>query len=178
MRIISGKYRGRSINPPQGFRARPTTDYARESLFNILSNRYDFEDIDVLDLFSGTGSMSYEFASRDTKSVELVELNKSNYRFIVSTIREMEIPRITTYNTDVRIYLRKCTRKFDLVFADPPYDLPWLKDLPEMVMQSGIVKPGGIMILEHPVRVSFSGASGFHEHRHYGNVNFSFFSFG
>ncbi|MFO7574684.1 MAG: RsmD family RNA methyltransferase [Bacteroidales bacterium] len=177
MRIISGKYKGRLIKPPQGFRARPTTDYARESLFNILANRYNFDELDVLDLFSGTGSITYEFASRDARSVELVELNRTNYRFIAATLRELKLENVTSYNTDVRIYLRKSQRRFDLVFADPPYDLSWLNEIPQMVMNSGILKTGGVFIMEHPGKMSFNDKEGFKEHRYYGSVNFSFFSF-
>lgn len=177
MRIISGKYKGRLIKPPQGFRARPTTDYSRESLFNILSNRYDFEELDVLDLFAGTGCITYEFGSRGARSVEMVELNRPNYKFISNTIKELGLENVTIYHTDVRIYLRKCSRKFDIVFADPPYELAWLEDIPQMVRESGIVKPTGILIIEHPKRVSFTGSEGFYEHRNYGSVNFSFFRF-
>jgi len=175
--IISGKYKGRLIKPPQGLRVRPTTDYARESLFNILINRLNFEDIDVLDLFSGTGSVTYEFASRGARSVELVELNRSNYGFITATLRELNLENVTSYNTDIRIYLRKSKRRFDLIFADPPYDLPWLKDIPALIMKYGVLKQGGIFILEHPSKTSFNDTVGFSEHRHYGSVNFSFFSF-
>lgn len=177
MRIVSGLYRGRSINPPKGFHARPTTDYARESLFNILGNRYDFTELSVVDLFAGTGSISYEFASREVKSIELVESSRTNYRFIMSTIRDMGIKNIKSYNTDVRIYLRKVTTKADLVFADPPYELEWLKEIPVLVKESGVLKPDGILIVEHPKGVSFNGTEGFFEHRFYGSVNFSFFRF-
>jgi len=177
LRIVSGIYKGRSINPPKGFHARPTTDYARESLFNILGNRYDFTDMDVVDLFAGTGSISYEFASREVKSIDLVESNRLNYRFIVSTIREMGIKIIKSYNTDVRIYLRKVTTKADLVFADPPYELVWITELPRLVKESSVLKPGGILIVEHPKGVTFKGTEGFIEHRFYGSVNFSFFRF-
>ena len=177
MRIVSGIYRGRSINPPKGFRARPTTDYARESLFNILGNRYDFTELDVLDLFSGTGSISYEFASREVNSIELVESNRLNYRFIMSTIRDLDIKCIKSYNTDVRIYLRKAENRFDLIFADPPYDLEWLTELPKMVREASILKSGGVLIIEHPKHVTFSGYEGLIEHRFYGSVNFSFFRF-
>lgn len=177
MRIISGKYRGRNIIPPKGFRARPTTDYARESLFNIIENRFDISSLDVLDLFSGTGSITYEFLSRDALSAEFVELNRFNYRYIASVISDLGLSNVSGFNTDVRIYLRKCNRKFDIIFADPPYDLPWLGSIPDMIREAGILKPEGTFILEHSSAFSFAGRSGFSEHRHYGNVNFSFFSF-
>ena len=177
MRIIGGKYKGRLIVPPKGLKVRPTTDYARESLFNILTNRYDFETLSVLDLFAGTGAISYEFASRGVPLIELAELNRNNYRFIVRTLREMDFHMIKSFNTDARIYLRKAGRKFDIVFADPPYDLPWLTDIPGMVRDSGVVAPGGILILEHSGKSVFADKEHIIETRSYGSVNFSFFSF-
>ena len=177
MRIIRGIHRGRSIIPPKGFRARPTTDYARESLFNIIENRFDITTLDVLDLFSGTGSITYEFESREDRSVEFVELNKLNYRYITSVLNELRLTDIRGYNTDVRIYLRKCVRKFDLIFADPPYDLKWIGGIPSLIAGAGILKPGGTFILEHSSGVLFNDIPGFTEHRYYGSVNFSFFSF-
>ena len=176
MRIISGKYRGRRINPPQGFKARPTTDYARESLFNILANRIDFEDTEVLDLFSGTGSISYEFASRGAITVHLVEKDIRNISFIRKTINEMKIENVKALHVDVKAYLKTCRYRYDIVFADPPYDLPWLNEIPDLLLQTGILKETGVFILEHPKGTSFTSHRNFTEHRDYGSVNFSFFS--
>lgn len=175
MRIIGGKYKGRRIEPPSDLKARPTTDFAREGLFNILVNRIDFEESQILDLFSGTGSISYEFASRGAQLIHLVEKNPRHIAGISRIIRELGIDTIRPIHIDVRTYLKTCTFKYDVVFADPPYDLPWLRELPELVMNSGVVKDEGFFILEHPRDLNFSGYPYFFEHRHYGGVNFSFF---
>lgn len=175
MRIIGGKFRGRKIEPPSDLKARPTTDFAREGLFNILANRIDFEDAEVLDLFSGTGSISYEFASRGAALVHLVEQNRRHISGIQRIIKEVGIENIRTIHIDVRSYLKTCQAKYDVVFADPPYDLPWLKEIPDMVLASNVLKDDGFFILEHPRALSFSGNQHFFEHRNYGGVNFSFF---
>jgi 16S rRNA (guanine(966)-N(2))-methyltransferase RsmD len=175
LRIIGGKYRGRRIVPPPGFKARPTTDFARESLFNILNNRVDFEDITVLDLFSGTGSISYEFASRGSKEIHLIEIDVKHISGIKRIIKDFGFENIRCIHIDVRSYLKTCTAKYDVVFADPPYDLHGLKEIPALVLGSGILKEEGFLVLEHPRNMSFAGSKGFFEHRNYGSVNFSFF---
>jgi 16S rRNA (guanine966-N2)-methyltransferase len=175
VRIISGKYRGRRINPPAGFNARPTTDYARESLFNILNNRIDFEAVEVLDLFSGTGSISYEFASRGALTVHLVEKDARSIAFIRRMADEMKLLNVKPLHVDVKAYLRACRYKYDIIFADPPYDLPWLSELPDLTINASILKGDGIFILEHPKSYNFAGHKYFFEHRDYGSVNFSFF---
>ena len=175
MRIIGGKYRGRRIDPPGNFKARPTTDFAREGLFNILNNRIDFENISVLDLFSGTGSISYEFASRGAVSVHLVEKDRIHISGIRRIIKDMDLENIRPIHIDVKAYLKTCSVKYDVVFADPPYDLSWLKELPDLVTQAGIIKEDGFFILEHPKGLNFNSHKLFFEHRNYGGVNFSFF---
>jgi 16S rRNA (guanine966-N2)-methyltransferase len=175
VRIISGKYKGRRINPPSNFKARPTTDYARESLFNILNNRIDFESICVLDLFSGTGSMSYEFASRGASTVHLVEKDHYHISFIRKMISEMKIENIKPVHIDVKAFLKTCTFRYDIIFADPPYNLDWLETLPDLVISSGVMLEDGFFILEHPKHLSFTSHKNFFEHRNYGSVNFSFF---
>jgi 16S rRNA (guanine(966)-N(2))-methyltransferase RsmD len=175
LRIISGKYKGKRINPPISFKARPTTDYARESLFNILANRIDFESVAVLDLFSGTGSISYEFASRGAVAVHLVEKDSRHISFIKKMAVEMKFDNIKPIHIDVRAYLKACRFQYDLVFADPPYDLTWLNELPDLVTSAGIMKEDGFFILEHPKNISFNNHRLFFEHRYYGSVNFSFF---
>ena len=132
MRIIGGKYRGRRIDPPSNFKARPTTDFAREGLFNILNNRIDFETSSVLDLFSGTGSISYEFASRGAAQVHLIEKDPKHIAGIKRIINDIGFENIRTIHIDVRAYLKTCSIKYDIVFADPPYDLKWLKELPDL----------------------------------------------
>ena len=175
MRIISGKYKGRKIVPPASLKARPTTDFARESLFNILNNRIDFENITVLDLFSGTGSISYEFASRGAAEVHLIEKDVRHIAGIRRIIKELEISNIKPVHIDVRTYLKACKFKYDVVFADPPYDLTWLKELPDMISEAHVIKEDGFFILEHPRSLSFNSHKLFFEHRNYGGVNFSFF---
>jgi len=175
LRIIGGKYKGRRITPPGNFKARPTTDFAREALFNILNNRIDFESVIVLDLFSGTGSMSYEFASRGASEVHVVEKDKMHISGIRRIVKEIGFENIKTIHIDVKAYLKTCSVKYDIVFADPPYDLSWLMELPELVLGADIIKEDGFFVLEHPKAISFSGNPLFFEHRHYGGVNFSFF---
>lgn len=175
MRIIGGKYRGRRIEPPSDLKARPTTDFAREGLFNILSNRIDFESANVLDLFSGTGSISFEFSSRGAASVHLVEKNLKHLLGINRIIKDIGFENIRPIHIDARTYLRTCQVKYDVVFADPPYDLPWLTDLPLLVIEAGVLKEEGFFILEHPRDIAFNDSMYFFEHRNYGGVNFSFF---
>ncbi|MEZ5000948.1 MAG: 16S rRNA (guanine(966)-N(2))-methyltransferase RsmD [Bacteroidales bacterium] len=175
MRIISGKYRGKQFSPPAGFKARPTTDYARESLFNILSGRYDFDEMNILDLFAGTGSIGLEFASRGASAVTMVEINYRHYDFIRKTLAGLDLPGTSVVHTNVKTFLRGCNEKYDIVFADPPYDLEWLSEIPSLVLNAGIFNPGSLFILEHPKKVSFSDHPRFAEQRHYGSVNFTFF---
>lgn len=175
MRIIGGRYKGRRIEPPSDFKARPTTDFAREGLFNILSNRVDFELLNVLDLFSGTGSISYEFASRGAALVHLVDINAKHIAGIKRIIKDTGMENIRPIHIDVKRYLKTCRIKYDIVFADPPYDLPWLKELPDLITSSDIIKDDGFFILEHPRDLSFTDHKLFFEHRNYGGVNFSFF---
>jgi 16S rRNA (guanine(966)-N(2))-methyltransferase RsmD len=176
LRIIGGSLKGRRINPPSNFRARPTTDFAREGLFNILNNRVDFDSISVLDLFSGTGSISYEFASRGASTVHLVEKDMRHILGIRKILKELELENVKTIHIDVKAYLKTCSVKYDVVFADPPYELSWLKELPDLVTQSGVIKEDGFFILEHPRDLSFISHKLFFEHRNYGGVNFSFFN--
>jgi 16S rRNA (guanine(966)-N(2))-methyltransferase RsmD len=175
LRIIGGKYKGRRIDPPPGLKARPTTDFARESLFNILENRINFEESRVLDLFAGTGSISFEFSSRGAKEIHLVEQNPKHISGIKRIIRDSGFENIRAIHIDVRTYLKICKVKYDIVFADPPYDLPWLEEIPDLVSLSGIIEKDGFLILEHPRKIEFSGHNLFFEHRNYGGVNFSFF---
>jgi 16S rRNA (guanine(966)-N(2))-methyltransferase RsmD len=176
VRIISGIFKGKQIRPPRSFKARPTTDFAKESLFNILANHYDFEDLDVLDLFSGTGSIAYEFASRGARSVVAVELAQLHFKFIQDTCRTMDLEQITPIRTDAFRYLNKPYQSFDVIFADPPYDHQELAKLPDLVMSTNILAEGGIFILEHPRSYDFSAHQAFTQHRKYGGVNFTLFS--
>lgn len=178
MRIISGRYKGKIISPPKGFKARPTTDYARESLFNILHTRYDFDGMSILDLFAGTGSIGLEFASRGASQVTMVELDIKHYSFIRSTLKNLDLPGTTVVHSNVKSFLKGPKHKYDLIFADPPYELSWLSDLPEMVLNSELMNSDSVFILEHPKGVSFNHHPNFTEHRSYGSVNFTFFRAG
>lgn len=176
MRIISGIFRGKRIHPPGNFKARPTTDFAKENLFNILIHKYDIEEMDVLDLFSGTGSIAYEFASRGARSVVAVEMAPLHFRFIQETCRTMQIEQISVIRAEVFKYLKKPIQSFDIIFADPPFDHPGLADLPDLVLTTNILNNKGLFILEHPGNYSFTAHPRFLEHRQYGGVNFTFFS--
>lgn len=175
MRIISGSYRGKQIHPPSNFKARPTTDFAKEGLFNILHNNFDFEETDVLDLFAGTGSLTYEFASRGTKRITSVENNSLHFRFIRKNIEEMGFDDVHTINTDVFKFIKRPFESYDLIFADPPFDHPELKTLPEKIFETNILAENGWFILEHPSQITFNHLPNFFQHKNYGNVNFSFF---
>ena len=175
MRIISGKYRGRTIVPPRNLRARPTTDFAKENLFNVLGNLVDFEELDVLDLFSGTGSISYEFASRDARSVTSVEVNSVHHNFIRQTARDLKFENFFAVKANVFLYLKSCTKKFDLIFSDAPYDLEGLEEIVPLVLDSEILREEGIFIFEHSEKYDFSNHPNFWQLRSYGSVQFSMF---
>jgi 16S rRNA (guanine(966)-N(2))-methyltransferase RsmD len=176
VRIISGKYKGRRITPPASFKSRPTTDFAKESLFNVLSVRYDFRGMGVLDLFSGTGSVGLEFLSRGAEPVVLVEGNRRHADFIRKTVAELGISGSEVIHTNVKTFLKGGFGRYDIVFADPPYDLAWIDEIPQMIEQSGVLKDDALMIIEHPSSVSYTGHHWFSEQRTYGSVNFSLFT--
>lgn len=175
MRIVSGKYKGRHINPPKNITARPTTDFAKESLFNLLTNRIDYEQCTVLDLFSGTGSISFEFVSRGVKDVIAVELAHTQQNFIISTSKALGINNLTVVRADVFKYLRSCSIRFDIIFADPPYALENIGQIVDIIFENQLLAEGGMLILEHSANNNFQSHPHFAEHRAYGNVNFSFF---
>ena len=174
MRIVSGSHRGRAIEPPRGFRARPTTDFAKENIFNVLSNLYDFDGLEVLDLFSGTGSISYEFASRGAARVVSVEADRMHRSFIETTARKMGLTAVESLLGDAFGFVRYCSDKFDIVFADPPYDMEGTEELPDIVTER-VLRPEGIFVLEHSKQMSFENHPRFTQHRSYGSVNFSIF---
>jgi 16S rRNA (guanine(966)-N(2))-methyltransferase RsmD len=176
VRIISGKFRGKKIRPPGNFNARPTTDLAKESLFNILIHQYVLEETDVLDLFSGTGSISYEFASRGARSVTAIELAPAHFRFIRDTCRNLQLEQVSVLRADAFKYLKRPVHSFDIIFADPPYNHGGLQELPDLIFQTQILNKEGVFILEHPGNYSFNAHPHFIRQRKYGGVNFSFFS--
>lgn len=175
MRIIGGKLRGKTICPPQGYKARPTTDFAKEGLFNVLNNEYELEGLKVLDLFGGTGAISFEFASRGAERVYCVEMAPANANFIKSTAVSFGLDNLTVVRHNVFDFLPICHEKFDLVFADPPYALDDLATIPDKVFARDILHPGAYFILEHPQEYVFSSHPRFVKERKYGNVHFSFF---
>ena len=175
MRIIGGSLKGKTIDPPAGYKARPTTDFAREALFDILSNEYEFEDLKVLDLFGGTGAISFEFISRGVGHVWCVEMAPANAAFISAQMRHLGIRNMTVVRHNVFEFLPLCTEKFDLIFADPPYALEGLESLPDKVLSGDILHPGGYFILEHGAEHDFSAHPAFLKEKRYGRVHFSFF---
>jgi 16S rRNA (guanine(966)-N(2))-methyltransferase RsmD len=176
MRIVGGKYKGRYFTPGKKFGARPTTDLAKEALFNILQNRFYFDELSVLDLFAGSGSIGYEFISRGAQSITFVEKNYNHVQFIKKVTTELGIENAQIIRDDTFRFLKKFPEKFDIVFADPPYDLKQLDEIPDAVFESGVLKDNGLLILEHSKENSFSNHPNFSELRNYGKVNFSFFS--
>jgi 16S rRNA (guanine966-N2)-methyltransferase len=176
MRIIGGYFKSRILNPGKNFRARPTTDFARENLFNILSNRYNLENKIILDLFAGTGSISFEFASRGCHDVTCVESEHVHFEFICSVIDKLGLKKhVKPLKKDVFTVIQKIGRKFDIIFADPPYDLKRLTELPDLIMQGNLLNNEGLFILEHGERNDFSCHPDFKEKRVYGSVNFTIF---
>jgi 16S rRNA (guanine(966)-N(2))-methyltransferase RsmD len=176
VRIISGKYRGKQIHPPKDLKARPTTDFAKESLFNILIHQLDFLELDILDLFSGTGSITYEFASRGVRSVVAVEMAPVHFRFIQKTCNDLDMDQVTVIKEDAFRYLRNPYQSFDIVFADPPYNHPRLAEIPDLVLSSELLAVDGLFILEHPASFTFNAHPRFFQQRKYGSVNFTMFS--
>ena len=194
MRIISGTYKGRRISPPKNISARPTTDFAKESLFNLLNNRMDFEGIDMLDLFAGTGSIGLEFISRGARDVIAVEMAHTQQNFIIQTCKLLKIKNLNLIRGDVFKFINSCKMQFDFIYADPPYDLPQLSKIPDLIFKDNpstsmtdsvdansnhdhntLLKPDGIFVLEHSKNNDFSTHPHYVETRKYGNVHFTFF---
>ncbi len=175
MRIISGECKGRIITPPRSFRARPTTDFAKENIFNVLSNRYDFEDLEILDIFSGTGSISYEFASRGAKRVISVEMDSVHQSFIKEQAAKLKLAAIRSVKMNAFVYLKNAKEQYDIIFADPPYDLEGIDTLPDTIFERELIKDGGCFVFEHSKGKDYSSHPLFKEKRSYGSVNFSIF---
>ena len=177
MRVISGIYKHRHFDVPRNFKARPTTDFAKENLFNVLSNRFDYEEdqVEALDLFSGTGSIGLELLSRGCAQVVSVEKDRDHYAFICRVRREVKADHWLPVHADVFRFIKTTHRQFDMIFADPPYELKELSQLPDLILGSGLLKPDGLFILEHGKTNRFEQHPCFEEHRAYGSVNFSFF---
>jgi 16S rRNA (guanine(966)-N(2))-methyltransferase RsmD len=177
MRIISGSHKGRPIRLPKYFTDRPTTDFAKEALFDILTNLYEFDQIRVLDLFAGSGNISYEFLSRGVRNITLVEKNPKYISFIRKQIQNLfpDIRSIAVVRDDAFNFLREHTLNYDIIFADPPFDNPNIQQLPDLVFDNPSVQDNCLFILEHPPKLSFENHKYFIRHKKYGHVNFSFF---
>ena len=176
MRIISGYLKGRVLPKNSKLKARPTTDKAKESLFNILNFQVDYQEIKVLDLFSGTGNISFEFISRGVKDITAVELRYDHFKHIQRVNNELKT-NLKIIKSDVFKYLKNTEETFDLIFADPPFDMENFEIVLQAILDAKIVNNGGTLIIEHGPRVNFSKAEAFEELRSYGKVNFSFFQF-
>ena len=176
MRIISGTLGGRRFNPPASMpHTRPTTDIAKEGLFNILQNNFDFEDLGTLDLFGGTGSISYELASRGVPDMTIVEKDPTMYEFIKKTAAGFGINHLRTVKMDVFKFILSCNEKFDLIFAGPPYALTSIDDLPRFIFEKQLLKKNGWFILEHTPRNDYKKFPFYRSERNYGTTIFSFF---
>ena len=176
MRIIGGKWRGRRVHiPSKSWPVRPTTDFAREALFNILDNRLEYEHASSLDLFGGTGMHSIELVSRGCGDVTYVDRYKESVRFMQSYVKQEQMP-IKVILSDVRKFISTATRQWDYIFADPPYDMKDIELFPAFLLDSNILTPEGFFILEHSSIFHFQQIPGFKEARHYGQTVFSFFS--
>lgn len=175
MRITGGKYKSRKIIVSSSFKSRPTTDFAKQGLFNILANHYDFNEVVFLDLFTGTGSIGLEMASRGCTNAELVDSDKNLIRHLKAMFGEFGEHGFRPVHADVFDFIRICRKQYDIVFADPPYNLKKLDQLPDMVMNSNILYPEGLFILEHPAGYDFTGHPDYSDTRKYGDVHFTFF---
>ncbi len=176
MRVITGKYKGRHFDVPRSFKARPTTDFAKENVFNVLNSYVDWDEgPTALDLFSGTGSITLELLSRGCSQVVSVEKERLHHGFIKGFLEKLGDNNGIAICGDVFKYVSRCNEKFDIVFADPPYQLENLADLPDIVLDRGLIKEDGVFVLEHGKTNDFSNHPHFLEHRSWGSVNFSFF---
>ncbi|MBO7418621.1 MAG: 16S rRNA (guanine(966)-N(2))-methyltransferase RsmD [Bacteroidaceae bacterium] len=176
MRVVSGIYKGRRFDVPHSFKARPTTDFAKENLFNVLDNLIDFENkVHALDLFAGTGSISLELLSRGCEQVVSIEKDREHYAFILKVMKEIGSQAWLPIKADVFKFINRCNQQFDLVFADPPYTLSELTSLPDLIFGHNLLKPDGLFILEHGKDHQFEQHPHFMQHRRYGAVNFTIF---
>jgi len=174
MRIIGGKHKGRHFTPPSHNPARPTTDYAKEGLFNIINNTYNINEVKFLDLFAGTGSISYEFASRGCIDIDAVELYGPNVHFIKKTAQKFNF-NINVFQQDVFQYIRTCREQYDIIFAGPPYSLHNVPDIPSFIFQYMLLSPEAWFILETNTNHNFDDHDKFLKKRNYGTTVFHFF---
>ena len=173
MRVITGTYKGRHFDVPRSFKARPTTDFAKENIFNVMTGYIDFEGTEALDLFAGTGSITLELLSRGCNEVVSIEMDRDHARFIQQCIDKVGAENHTLVKGDAFRFMKSCKRQFDFIFADPPYSLPTLETIPDLALP--LLKEGGMMVFEHGKQNDFSQHPRFVERRVYGAVNFSLF---
>jgi 16S rRNA (guanine966-N2)-methyltransferase len=176
MRIVSGRYKGIRINPPNNLPVRPTTDLSKEALFNILVNHFDLSSVKVLDLFAGTGNISYEFASRGAEDITAVDLNYRCIAFIKETAARLEMQGLKIIKASVFKFLETCREQFDIIFADPPYDMPDISTIPNLVFEKGLLAGEGWLIIEHSSLIRLEHLPYYRESRKYGQSTFSIFS--
>ena len=177
MRIITGQFKGRHFDIPRSFKARPTTDFAKENIFNVLTGYIDFDGTQALDLFSGTGSITLELLSRGCQQVVSVEMDRDHHRFITDCLAKLQLERgrCIPLRGDVFRFVKSCRQQFDFIFADPPYALKELPQIPDLIFERQLLLPGGIFVFEHGKDNDFAQHPHFVEHRQYGSVNFSIF---
>ncbi len=175
MRIISGLRKGKKIVAPSNLPVRPTTDFAKEALFSIIQNHFDIEEISVLDLYAGTGNISYEFASRGALDIVSIDSNQACVNFIAKTALQLEFYQIKALKTDALHFLRTSRIQRDIIFADPPFDDDITKKIPEIVFEEQLLNAYGWLIVEHSSRISFGDNELLFDMRKYGSVCFSFF---
>ena len=175
MRIITGKYKGRHFDIPRTFKARPTTDFAKENIFNVVNGYLDWDETVALDLFAGTGSISLELLSRGCKEVVSVEKDRDHARFIAQCMEKIGANEHVLIKGDVFRFIKGCHQQFDFIFADPPYALPELPTIPDLIFSQDLLAPDGLFVFEHGKHNDFSSHPHFLEHRSYGSVNFTLF---
>jgi 16S rRNA (guanine966-N2)-methyltransferase len=178
VRIIRGKLRSRRFSIPKNFPSRPTTDFAKEGLFNILDNNYDIDDFDILDLCAGTGNISFEFLSREAGRVTAVDRDFNCIKFIQKTAKEFKIDDdLITIKSDILQFIKKSSKKYDLIFADPPYTYEQYPDIVLLIFEHELLKKDGLLIVEHGKTTDLSALPHFEKTRILGNVHFSFFEY-
>ncbi len=177
MRIVSGSLKSTVLRPPAGLPVRPTTDRAKESLFNILENRFEISSLSILDLFSGTGNISYEFCSRGAKKVTAIDIHAGCVQYIKEVKNKYGLEQLTVVKKDAFVYLNQCVEQFDIIFADAPYALHRILEIPTIVEQKKLLQPNGLLIMEHDSNLEMQLQIGFFDKRTYGQSAFSFFKF-
>ena len=177
MRIIGGKLKGIRLQPPANLPVRPTTDMAKEALFNILNNQFDFESCTILDLFSGTGNLTFEFASRNAEKILAIDMDYGCVNWVKTTAKKYAFDQIEVRKGDVFKLLNQMTGSYDIIFADPPYNMPNIPQIPALVAAQKLLKPDGLLVVEHQSNMKLNSQPGYTETRKYGNSSFSFFEF-